>query len=119
LATFDFRKLHDVKDSVEIVLEGMKKTESSLTLQILLKANSSEFVAGELYTYGEGPRDVPDTTGRFFPITLRLDITEVARRLTSCPRVEVYVKVLDGKRQEVKNEPLAIESVELRTGEFE
>jgi hypothetical protein len=114
MASLDVGRLNTTgKESIELVLEGVRKTSDSLQLRVLLCGDSMKPIeAGRLYTYGEGPVDDTDRSGRFAPMKLSLDITEAARRLAGAARIDVYVQLLNGQGKEV-GEPLFVESLQL------
>ena len=65
------------KDQIRLVLNGLEKTEKSLVLSVFLASHDAEpLPAGNIYTYGEGPKNGIRLEERFFPLTLSLDITE-------------------------------------------
>jgi len=117
IASFDASALDAAgKDIVEIVLEGVEKTACSRVLRLSLSSRSSRLIlAGNLYTYGEGPLE-----GRqLAPITLSLDVTEAVRHLPRSGPVQVCLEILDGHGQSLKDEHLFIKRFHLRNVEAE
>ena len=115
IASLDFARLdRRSTDRVELVLEGVGKTADSLEIQILFSSGSAKSaVAGSLFTYGEGPHNSQDNSGRFSPMNLTLDVTAAAQRFAGVSRVDVWIQLRDNAGREVK-ESLLLDRVELQ-----
>ncbi len=99
-----------------LVLRDLAKTVDSLVLRLyLVRPGAAAQPLGEVYTYGEGPRDAGGNPERFAPVTMTLDVTASARLLTG--PVEIYLRVFDPRERELAGVPITLESVELTAGE--
>jgi hypothetical protein len=120
VASFEGSVLDVKGQRVRLVLRGVEKTSSSLVLRISLSADTpAPVVAGNLYTYGEGQPVGSAAGGRFFPITLSLDITSALRPLRGAGRVNVYLNILDPHGRELPDEAITLEAVEIDVRESE
>jgi hypothetical protein len=97
---------------VELLFEGVQKTEASLDLRFSLAGpTGARVVAGSLYTYGEGcSKQAPE---RFFPMTLTLDITEAAGQMAG-GAADVVLEIFDAHGRELKEATVFLESVTLQ-----
>ena len=115
LASFELPAPAAAAGHVELVFNGVRKTASSLVLRLSVSAaTTTRIVAGYLYTYGEGPPVPNDTSGRFFPMVLSLDITDAIRELNNPRHLDVHVDIQDAHGRNLTDEALELESVELR-----
>jgi len=117
VARIDLRaSLAQADQPLELIFEGVQKTAASLHLRISLSGGpAGPVVAGDLFTYGEGPAEDAPAPERFFPLRLILDITAAARQIATPGPTEVFLEILDGHGRELSDESLFIQQVELHT----
>jgi len=116
MATLEVHVPGSSGERIELVLHGVHKTEESRVLRISLVGDDARpFVAGDLYTYGEGPPMGGHARERFAPMELILDVTRLLDRLTGTRRLSVRLDILDTHERRVDRESLSLEGVELRT----
>jgi hypothetical protein len=114
VASFDGNILDVPRQRFRLVLRGVEKTAASLVLRVSLSTDTlTPQVAGNLFTYGEGPPVDSNNRGRFFPMTFSLDITGALRQLRGASRVNVYLHILDPHGRDLTDEAITLESAEI------
>jgi len=114
LTSFDGNIRDVAGQRVKLVLRGVEKTAASLVLRIALATDpQAPIVAGNLYTYGEGPVVGSNIQDRFAPMTLALDITTALRGLPKPSHVNVFLHILDPHGRERTDEAITLESAEI------
>ncbi|ATB33561.1 hypothetical protein [Melittangium boletus] len=115
LATLEVEVSGSTGERIELVFHGVHKTAESRVLRISLVGDDARpFVAGDLFTYGEGPPMGRHPRERFAPMELILDVTRLLDRLAGTRRLSVRLDILDTHERPVDRESLSLEGVELR-----
>jgi hypothetical protein len=120
MASFDVQVPDTSGQRIELVFHGVRKTLESRVLRISLAADGAPpLVAGQLYTYGEGPPVGAHLRERFAPMELVLDVTRAMGQLRGARHVSVCLDILDPHGRQVPQEALLLEDVELRAEPLE